>query len=195
MRLVQREKLPLRNLLVAEAGNGVASERRLYRFCKIETVITVQSVAVADNVTDIDAPLIIVNVSRRRADKARSCGRIDEVRTRYEFDEPRDHAGGGPALGVTEDEAVQIHILREAKAFVRRKEKRLTASDRAAQIRSELIAFEGRRLAGSKGEEIARIERVVTQELEEFAVKLAGARTCSEVEHCSRTLSVFRAEG
>jgi hypothetical protein len=48
--------------------------------------------------------------------------------------------------------------------------------DGASQVAAELIALERRRLSGSNSKEVAGIQSIVAQELEQFAVELAATR-------------------
>src|SRR5438874_2059585 len=83
-------------------------------------------------------------------------------------------------LCVAEDEAVEVEALALPKALVGEEEEGsvLAAVDggaalakarqveRAAQVSAELVALEGRRVRQREVEEVARVERVVAQELE-----------------------------
>jgi hypothetical protein len=52
----------------------------------------------------------------------------------------------------------------------------------AADVEAELVTLERRRIRRSEVEEVARVERVVAQELEDLAVKLVRTRACGDVD-------------
>jgi len=63
--------------------------------------------------------------------------------------------------------------------------------DGASQVAAELIALERRRLSGSNSKEVAGIQSIVAQELEQFAVELAATRASSQVDNRSRALALI----
>jgi len=136
----------------------------------------VRAVGVAENVIDVHPPLII-DGRGCWTHEARPSRGVDGVRPRDQSDQVRDHAvGSGSALPVAEDQAVEINLLRLAEPFVWKEEERLVPDDGASQVAAELIALERRRLSGSNSKEVAGIQSIVAQELEQFAVELAATR-------------------
>src|SRR6185503_7083558 len=89
--------------------------------------------------------------------------------------------------------AIERESLPLAKPFVAEKEECVVFENRAAERPAELIAFEGRLLCGI--EKVARIEHIVSEELEQLAVSLVRACARRYVCDSARATPVFRAEG
>jgi hypothetical protein len=116
---IEGEKLPVSKVSVSEAGNGVAEVIRLDALRKIVALITVQPVAVCEDVIDVQPPLIVVDRPRRRTDKTRRSRGVDEIRARDECSQFRSCAvGDGRAIGVAEDQTVQTQFLQLTEAFI-----------------------------------------------------------------------------
>src|SRR5215207_6457056 len=71
-------------------------------------------------------------------------------------------------------------VLREVEAAAALAEAQ--QGDGAAEVAAELVALEGRRVRQRRAEEVARVERVVAQELEQLAVPLVRARARGDVD-------------
>ena len=77
------------------------------------------------------------------------------------------------ALRIAENQAVEVEPLSLAESFIREEKERLVPDQRAAKIPAELVALEWRRLGRSEVEEVAGVEDVVAQKLEQLAVKFS----------------------
>src|SRR5262245_403325 len=121
---------------------------------------------------------------------------MDEVGSRNQIDQLAYHrVGSGCTLGVAEDQAVQVESLSMAHALIRNKEKSLLLYDGAAETGAELVAVERWRLTRSEIEEVARVERIVAEELEQLTVELVGAGARRYVDDRAGVLSVLGALG
>ena len=81
-----------------------------------------------------------------------------------------------------------------AKALVGREEERAAAKDRTAERPAELVALERVRVRRRELEEIARVERVVAEELVGLAAEPVGPRTRHQVDDRARHVTVLGAE-
>src|SRR5205085_2320974 len=136
--------------------------------------------------------------------------RVEEVRARDELDELRDDGiRDRRPLRVAEDQAVEVEALALPKALVGEEEEGSVLAgvdggaaraearqvERAADVAAELVALEGRRVVQREVEEVARIERVVAQELEQLAVEFVRAGARGDVDDRAGVAAVLGAEG
>ena len=77
-------------------------------------------------------------------------------------------------------------------ALVNGKEERAAADDRTAERAAELVALERMRIRRGELEEVARVERVVTEEFVGLAAELVGARARDQVDDRARHVAVLR---
>src|SRR5262245_30880390 len=82
-----------------------------------------------------------------------------------------------------------------AHSLIREKEKSPVPDDRTAKTAAEQIALERRRRTGSKVEEVAGVERIVAQKLEQFAVEFVGTGARRDIDDRAGILPVFGTEG
>src|SRR6185295_1793615 len=110
----------------------------------------------AQFVIEVYRPLIAIDRSSRRAEKAWGTRRIDEVRSREQSDQIHDHrVRRGLALSLAQHHTVQIQALTLAQTLVREEEKSLLPDDRSTQAASKLMTLERRWVAGVELEKVA----------------------------------------
>ena len=154
-----------------------------------------EAIVLAGVVLDVDRPAILIGDGRRRSDESRRAVGIEEVRVRDQRNQLPDHRiGRGGALRVAQHDAVQVHALTLSEPFVGGEVERPPALDRAADRSAELVPPERMRIRRREFEEVARIERIVAEELEDVAVNLVGARSRDEIDDRAGHVSVFGAD-
>ena len=180
---------------LTEPRDAVALRARLERLDLLAPVVGVQPIARAEVEPEIERGAIGVDDGRSRADESGRPIRIEEVGAGNQRDQlSNDWIGGGGALLVAEDEAVDVDALTMPDAFIGREKVRLSTKNRTANRPAKLVALERVGLAGRELEEVPRVERVVSQELECVAVKLVGARSRDDVHDGSRHVPVLGRE-
>ena len=127
-----------------------------------------------------------------------------------QFDEfPNDVVGDGGALGVAQDQAIQVDALSLAQYFVvKEKEGAILAAsddraafsesrqvDWAADCAAELIALEGRRPRRGEVKKVTRIKRIVPEEFIQLAMELLCAGARGDVDDCPTVAAILGAEG
>src|SRR5213075_1714073 len=104
------------------------------------------------------------------------------VRLRNEGNQLPDHrVRRGGTLRVAQHDAVHVEALSLTQTLVGGEEKHPVAKDRSATGAAELVAIERVRIGRIEFEEVARIERVVAEELVTLAVEIVGARSRDEI--------------
>src|SRR6185295_3863474 len=150
----------------------------------------------AQSVADVQRPLIYVNRRARRANKPRRSGLVGEVRSRDKLDKLCDYwVSCGKALGIAENETVKVESLTLPQTLVREEEERPVRDNGPAEIAAELVTLEWRRVVAIKLEEVAGVERIVTQEFKHFAMELVGPGARGDVDDRAGTLPEFWPEG
>ncbi len=194
VRFVQRADLTVRVTRIAEAGNRVELQRRLAAQVLLKRVVPMQNVARAHCLADVTGPLVDVHRRHLRPDEA--CRPVDRgVGARNELQElPRDRVGHRRALGVGQHTAVDVDPLALPEPFICREEERAVLHDGAAERPAELVPRERRFPRRLDVERVARIETIVTVELEHLARKDVAARPRRDVDDCARIPAVFGAE-
>src|SRR5215510_2936378 len=115
---------------VAEARDGIAEPGGLDEVPALDGVVAVEAVFAGEIVTDVYGPVIHTDGRRRRADEARCTGGIDEVRARDELDKLRSNGvGRGIALGIAEDEAIDVNLLPLAQPLIGEEEESFVPDD------------------------------------------------------------------
>src|SRR5262245_31910346 len=107
-----------------------------------------QPVPIRKIMADIRGPLAGVDRCGDRAAESCSSSRVREIRARNPLDQFAHHrVGCRSALGVAEDQTIDVKILPLAKTFVRYEEERLVPDKGTAQTSAELVTLERRRIA------------------------------------------------
>ena len=193
---------------VAKTGEGAAAiqrERALGSFdaqIALIDVIAVQIVAVAEFVVEVAGPLIDIHRSDPGADDAggaiHGCvgSRNQTQQCLGDRTTGAEHLG---TLGVAERGGRKRQALALAQPFIAEEEIGGAAVNGTAEVATKLIALEGRngigRTASQGGaiEGVARVEKVVAQELVNLAVKIVSAGTGGDVDDGAGVAAVFRA--
>src|SRR5215510_10684168 len=82
-----------------------------------------------------------------------------------------------------------------SQCFVGEKEERPVLYDWTTESASELVPLERRRLSRGEVEEVTRVQHIVAEELEEFAVEFVGSRTRCDVNDRAGALPILGAKG
>lgn len=140
----------------------------------------------------VTRPLVQVNGRRARSDKSwgspdNPVGSWNQVQ---QFLYGR--VCGLRPLCIAEHIAGESQTLPLTKPFIAEEEERAVLSNRAAERCAELIALEGRRFQSV--EEVARVERIIAQELECFSMKPIRARARGNVHDRAGVPAILRAE-
>ena len=180
----------------AETGNGVAEPGGLVGEVGLHRVITMEPVARSETMADVERPLIVLHRGIGVSDEPGRARLIDEVCTWHERDQLRDRGvGDRGTFRLAQDEAVDVEPLSLSQALITDEEKRPVSDQRPPEAAAELVALEGGRIRRGEGEEVACIQGVVAQELEQLPTERIGARARRDVHDCAGGETVFGAEG
>src|SRR5262245_49323945 len=72
------------------------------------------------------------------------------------------------ALGLTQNKAIEFHILTLTQTLIGEEEECLVSDDGTAEVAPEHVALEGAWFAGREVKEVPRVESVVSEELVQF---------------------------
>ena len=154
-----------------------------------------QAIARPGVVPHVGGPGVLIDAGVGRSDKARRAVGVEIVRARNERHQLANHGiCGGGALRVGRHHGVQVDALALPQSLVGGKEERAAAKDRAAERPAELVAIERVRVGRREFEEVARVERLVAEELVGLAAELVRSRARHQVDDRARHVPELGAE-
>src|SRR5216683_8023936 len=117
-----------------------------------------------------------------------------EVGCRYKGQQAGNGRGSNPcSLILARDRAGDRQALVLAEPLISEEKENFVLEDRAAKIGAEIIALErGLRTPSNGVEKIPRVQIVVAEKLEQFAVVFVGAGTRGEIHDRAGVSSVLR---
>src|SRR5262245_57612775 len=121
--------------------------------------------------------MIRLDAGGRRTDEMWRAVRIEHIGARNELDQAsNDRIRRGGALGVRQDQAVEIEPLALPQALIGSEEKHLFRDERTTKRSAKLVPLEQVRF-GCELEIVRRVESIIPQELERVAMKLVATRS------------------
>ena len=125
-----------------------------------------QAIARPGVVPHVGGPGVLIDAGVGRADEPRRAVGVEIVRARDQRKQPRTTGSvAAERCASLSTTAVQVDALPLSQALVGREEERAAAKDRAAERAAELVAIERVRIGRRELEEVARVERLVAEEL------------------------------
>src|SRR5439155_13118960 len=149
-------------------------------------------------VRDVQRPLVDVHRRRPRAGEPT----VGQVRLRDELQELERH-GGGPCRALRRGwhDRVERNLLTLTQTFIAEEEERAvlavqpgTEPDRRTEGEAKLVALEGRNGQAGIVKEVLRVQLLVPEKLERFAVELVRAGARRDVDDGAAVAPVFGAE-